>query len=423
MPDAPAHSVRSREHLLHLLAEAAELEHNLLCSYLYAAFGLKQGLDEGVEPHELEAIGRWRGAIMGVCIEEMGHLAQVANLMVAVGSRPHFDRPNLPVAPGYHPAGIQIALLPFDMETLEHFIFLERPESAPAEDPASIHEAAPKREIRERRPETGVLMPSAPDYATIGEFYDLLSRGMSALADEIGADRLFIGPADCQLRPEEIGVDDLSVVTDLASAQRALHLIVVQGEGAGSGAAGGPSSERSHFEQFLQIQREYEALRAARPEFHPSRDVARNPVMRRPLADDRLHVSDPAAAPILDAANAVYSAMLRCLVAVYDTPQNDAGNDGRRAALLAGAFGAMKVLRQLSDVLTTLPANADAAARAGVTFAMLRSTEGLAPGVDVVQILAQRFERIRKQLPQLALPEATARGAKEQVDTILAALG
>ena len=33
--------VRSREHLLHMLAEASELEHNLLCSYLYAAFSLK----------------------------------------------------------------------------------------------------------------------------------------------------------------------------------------------------------------------------------------------------------------------------------------------------------------------------------------------------------------------------------------------
>jgi hypothetical protein len=34
----------SKERLLHLLAEAAELEHNLLCSYLFAQFGLKDGL-------------------------------------------------------------------------------------------------------------------------------------------------------------------------------------------------------------------------------------------------------------------------------------------------------------------------------------------------------------------------------------------
>jgi hypothetical protein len=30
-----------RDRLVHLLTEAAEIEHNLLCSYLYAAFSLK----------------------------------------------------------------------------------------------------------------------------------------------------------------------------------------------------------------------------------------------------------------------------------------------------------------------------------------------------------------------------------------------
>ena len=121
--------IRTREHLLHVLAEAAELEHNLLCSYLFAAFSLKQGVDEDLAPHELAAVERWRAAILQVCVEEMLHLAQVANLTVAVGSRPHFDRPNLPVAPGYHPAGVRVALRPFDLDTLQHFIYLERPKA------------------------------------------------------------------------------------------------------------------------------------------------------------------------------------------------------------------------------------------------------------------------------------------------------
>ena len=33
----------SREALVHQLYEAAELEHNLMCTYLYAAFSLKSG--------------------------------------------------------------------------------------------------------------------------------------------------------------------------------------------------------------------------------------------------------------------------------------------------------------------------------------------------------------------------------------------
>ena len=45
-----------------------------------------------------------------MAIEEMGHLVMVANLAVAVGGRPHFVRPNFPVAPGYFPSGIVVRL-------------------------------------------------------------------------------------------------------------------------------------------------------------------------------------------------------------------------------------------------------------------------------------------------------------------------
>ena len=37
----------SRETILHALYEAAELEHNLMCTYLYAAFSLKDSEAEG----------------------------------------------------------------------------------------------------------------------------------------------------------------------------------------------------------------------------------------------------------------------------------------------------------------------------------------------------------------------------------------
>ena len=40
--------VATREHLLGLLAEASEIEHNLMCCYLYAVFSLNQGTDEGL---------------------------------------------------------------------------------------------------------------------------------------------------------------------------------------------------------------------------------------------------------------------------------------------------------------------------------------------------------------------------------------
>src|SRR5690349_2957002 len=46
--DEPEIVIGSREQLLHLLAEAAEIEHALMCSYLYAAFSLKRAGEPGV---------------------------------------------------------------------------------------------------------------------------------------------------------------------------------------------------------------------------------------------------------------------------------------------------------------------------------------------------------------------------------------
>ena len=46
----------TRELLIHQLYEAAELEHTLMCTYLYAAFSLKSGEAEGLSTREAEAV-------------------------------------------------------------------------------------------------------------------------------------------------------------------------------------------------------------------------------------------------------------------------------------------------------------------------------------------------------------------------------
>ena len=68
------------------LAEAAEIDHTLMCS-TYAAFSLKRAGEPGVSEAQGEALERWRGAIISVAVQEMGHLLIVANPTVAVGGR------------------------------------------------------------------------------------------------------------------------------------------------------------------------------------------------------------------------------------------------------------------------------------------------------------------------------------------------
>src|SRR5437667_12571943 len=81
----PAPALTQREVLLHALYEASELEHNLMCTYLYAAASLKDGEREGLRAEEAAAVRRWRQVLMGVAIAVMGHLAAVCKIESGLG--------------------------------------------------------------------------------------------------------------------------------------------------------------------------------------------------------------------------------------------------------------------------------------------------------------------------------------------------
>src|SRR5215467_8825621 len=171
---APDIRITSREDALYLLAEAAAIEHNLMCCYLYAAFSLKRSVEDGLNPDQVEILRRWHGIITGVAIEEMTHLGLVSNLTCALGGRPNFDRPNFPVPPGYHPDDIVVRLTPFNMETLDHFIFLERPEGSPVVDGPSFSARSAYRRVAAARR----IMPSSQDFLTVGQLYQGIRAGL-----------------------------------------------------------------------------------------------------------------------------------------------------------------------------------------------------------------------------------------------------
>ena len=97
-PEAPF-VIEHREALIYMLCQASELEHAIMCQYLYAAFSLKQSVDEGVSATQLEAIERWRRTVSHVATQEMLHLALVQNLLSSIGGAPHrADRICLPLS-------------------------------------------------------------------------------------------------------------------------------------------------------------------------------------------------------------------------------------------------------------------------------------------------------------------------------------
>ena len=106
--------------------------------------------------------------------------------------------------------------------------------------------------------------------------------------------------------------------------------------------------------------------------------------------------------------------MLRCLVELYDTAAAV-----QREALLGAAFGLMKVLGEMGSALTRLPAaDAPGSPHAGMSFAMMRSTEGYAPGVEALPLLVQRFIDLEANVDGLKLPA----GATERTRALLAGL-
>ena len=76
----PVLAVESREELVYLLGQACEIEHGLMCEYLYAQFSLKRGLDEGLTEGQLARVQAWEKALIGVIKQEMLHLALATDI-------------------------------------------------------------------------------------------------------------------------------------------------------------------------------------------------------------------------------------------------------------------------------------------------------------------------------------------------------
>lgn len=377
--------VGSREQVLHLLAEAAEIEHTLMCSYLYAAFSLKRVGESGVSLAQGEQLERWRKTIMDVAVEEMGHLVIVANLTVAVGGRPHFGRPNFPVAPGYFPSGVAVRLSGFNAETLKHFIFLERPQDVQGEESDAFTQADYARE----QAHLG-LMPNAQDYATIGHLYEAIRANLLALDQELGRGGLFLGDAASQVGSSVIDLEGVEPITDLAGAQRAIDIIVEQGEGSAS------DREVSHYQSFLTIERELSAALVSDPGFAPAWPVADNPVLRAPPEpEDKVLIDDPQAAALLDLACATYGLLLRCLVQCFG--RDDLNPDVSQKTLMSAAIGLMHALGDASSTLARLPASeSQVGVNAGMTFTMLRGIEPLLQGRVERHVMLERVTALAR---------------------------
>lgn len=382
--------VNDREQLIYLLTEAAEIEHGLMCTYLYAGWSLKCTLSEGISADQLKAIDSWRKEIRTVAMEEMAHLAMVNNMLMSVGSPPHFRRQNFPVPPGYHPSSLVVRLAPLTRDTLAHFVYLERPEGT-AMDPAPGFESAL---VYQRRSPRTTLTPTAEDYDTVSHLYRGIEEGFTVLAERIGEEALFAGDPASQIGPELMNLPGLLPVTDLASAHRAVQFIVEQGEG-GRGCA-----DESHFARFQKMAEQYDSFLAADPGFVPYRPVVSDPVMLAPIDEEcgAVHVEAGDSSRVLDVANAVYGLMLRMLASGSGMAS---GTAALRRAEIDGAVDLMHVIHTLAVTLTELPVDAAGESRAGMNFHLPRSALALPQRHAGTALMAERAHEVALALDDL----------------------
>jgi hypothetical protein len=331
-----------RGELLRLLAKASEVEHSLMCQYLFAAYSFKQSADEGLTDQELNRAFDWERTILLVARQEMEHLGLVTNLVTAVGGAPTLAHPRFPYPTPLF--GHRMTLDPFSEATLQKFVCFERPDDVHPTDAFCI-EPPPVQ---------------AESYSTVSELYERIKLVLRATADQ--TPDLFIGPPGAQLTGGQLGTDFPRIgalgagydvfmrpVTDLPSALGVIDLVIEQGEGAPRG------HELSHYQRFLEILDDFN-----KHAFAPARPVVANPT--------RHTVTNPAARAVMELFDETYGVLLALLTRLFAHTDE---SDDSIAVLRALAFMPLMTMaiRPLAEVLTAMPArDPDDGTTAGPSF-------------------------------------------------------
>jgi Ferritin-like len=195
------------EDLRSWLLGAVRLELSTIPPYLTALYSIVPGANRDIAE-----------IIRHVAIQEMLHMCLACNILNAVGGRPTINAPGFrPTYPGPLPMGIGtepgdpfiVPLRRLSLELVQSvFMVIEEPED-PLKFPVKAI-AAP---------------PGVPDYHTIGQFYDSLAAVIAELGPSI-----FTGDPSRQVKGW-FPADELFPVVDVPSAERAIQVIVRQGEG------------------------------------------------------------------------------------------------------------------------------------------------------------------------------------------------
>jgi hypothetical protein len=419
----------TREDLINTLHLAAELEHNLMCQYLFAAYSMKRSTSEGLDEVQLEKTRGWGSLMTLVARQEMEHMGLVLNLLSAIGGTPYFQRPNFPQREErYGKLNIKSELTRFDKETIRRFQGFEAPHPEPG--PAFCATRGVAREdiralllapqVYTQRPAEaatarGAQTPHKIEFTSIQDLYVSLAAGFVAVVERIGEQSLFIGDVKAEIwggpgTPYGEGsMDDLSQygldliqVVDLKSAIDAIVEIVEQGEGI---LAPPDYIEHTHYCIYTNMLND---MLDEKPDFDAARPVVRNPLTRMhpdiTAPREANIITRPETREIASLFNLTYETMLLMMLFLYGSSPK---TKQQRVDLMNAIYFPLMTMfiRPLSEILTQLPAFKDKRGNAGPGFELSKDMLILPQPAHIWSEFQKHFDILAWQFDNLWIYE------------------
>lgn len=311
------------------LTTATELEHTLMCAYLFAAFSLKKFPAEfpdhverkAIRLAELERNRNWESKITMIARQEMNHLANVENLLSGFNPQPapYYSHPDFPIDPSdlstdwYVPP---IHLERFDLDVATSFSIYEAPFSIGPANSRPHQLAARHLQTMQR---FAIQQCQTLSFSTVGDFYAQLQAYIDANWDKIA-----VGDPNLQVQDlpglgfnvNVLGMRDNGALVKTL-ADQLIEEIVNQGEGGDQGPYG--PNPVAHFRLFVELmcqvmdQQNTYAKQGIPFEkgFAGALPCVANPTVRPGFPGT---ITDPTTATVLTASDRAYALMLDMLM-------------------------------------------------------------------------------------------------------------
>jgi hypothetical protein len=423
--------------LVALLRDAAKIEQNFMCMYLYGAFTMKKRYTddqtfEHINMAELEQTRRWASTVYLVARQEMEHLALANNLLRSVGGAPcfvhdmdnsavmdkYFPEPSLPdidhsccpECEGLVAQKFNFRLGSFDLAAAKAWTCMEAPDCCELAANDRDHFAAwcfscnteLKKTTTKKAPSVEELLIQALDSGSTDEIgpggiatlYAWIERLFELLPPSA-----FVTSADQQVNITQQYDIYVYPVTDLASAKQAIDLIIKQGEGRQASP-----TYQSHYRRFYDITVELGVNIGTPDEYE--RFEPYWPVMENPVSGD---VTNPVTKELFDLFDHAYETLLIMLTSLYALPEQNPESYPHFAPALgqeAFAPSMTMIIRSLAELLVQLSAN-DQGQRVGPGFNVSEEisqllTHPYCPGTDGNELAVAAGFAGSQLKPQLA---------------------